>query len=48
MGSIIELKNVTFEYKSSGEENRVVRALDRVDLAIEEGSFTGRPRLCSA
>ena len=41
MGSIIELKNVTFEYKSSGEENRVVRALDRVDLAIEEGSFTG-------
>ena len=40
MSSIIELKNVTFEYKS-GEEGRVVRALDGVDLAIEEGSFTG-------
>ncbi|MBQ3389991.1 MAG: energy-coupling factor transporter ATPase [Firmicutes bacterium] len=40
MNSIIELKNVTFEYKN-GDEDRVVRALDRVDLAIEEGSFTG-------
>ena len=40
MNNIIELKNVTFEYKS-GDGGRVVKALDRVDLAIEEGSFTG-------
>ena len=40
MNNIIELKNVTFEYKS-GDGGRVVKALDQVDLAIEEGSFTG-------
>lgn len=38
---IIELKSITFEYRNGSEGGRIIRALDRVDLSIEEGSFTG-------
>lgn len=37
MNSIIDIKNVTFEYT---EENSVLKAVKNIDLQIERGSFT--------
>ena len=40
MENIIEIQDVTFEYRRNGENSMPVLALDHISLNIEKGSFT--------
>ncbi len=40
MENIIEIQNVTFDYRKDSDEFGAVKALDNVNLNIEKGSFT--------